>query len=288
MVKYLALMVVAAFIAGCTDRTDELEKQNAELRNKTSELSADLTSRDSYIDTVTQSINDIYANLEGLQSKEKMIVSETNTLESGKKMTNRDVRQRIIGQVAVIDSTLKGNRKKLTDLQARVNSYKTQFAGLKKMVATLKKTIEEREQAIAALDQRVQGLQSDLTEKARIVTQKDSVIGVQTTTINTAYYIVGKRSELEQKGIIAKDGGFLWGLLGSSTILASGIDPKYFTPINKIEERTIQVNGKINEVIPKRSETFYTKTLVDNNSSMLTIAEPTAFWQDKYLVIITD
>ena len=79
-----------------------------------------------------------------------------------------------------------------------------------------------------------------------------------------------------------------WEADGASTILASGIDPKYFTPINKVEDRTIQVKGKINEVIPKRGEQLYTKTLVDSDQSMLTIAEPAAFWQDNYLVIITD
>lgn len=287
MAKYLALMVIAILI-GCTDRTDELEKQNAELRNKSSELSADLTSRDAYIDTVTQSINEIYATLEGMRSKERMIVSETNALESGKKLTSRDVRERILTQLSFIDSTMKGNRKKLADLQSRMSSYKAQFAGLRKMVATLKKTVEDREQAIAALQQKMHGLETDLTEKSRLVTEKNAEITAKTTQINTGYYIVGKRSDLEQKGIIAKDGGFLWGLLGSSTILASGLDPKYFTPINKVEERTIQVNGKINEVIPKRSEQFYTKTLVDNNQSMITIAEPNAFWQDNFLVIITD
>ncbi len=287
MAKYLALVVVAVLI-GCTDRTDELEKQNAELRNKSSELSADLSSRDAYIDTVTQSINDIYANLEGMRSKEKSIVSETNALESGKKLTSREVRQRILTQLGEIDATLKGNNQKLTDLQKRMNSYRTQFTGMKKMVATLKQTIEEREASIAALEQKVHGLESDLTEEKRVVGEKEAVIADQTNKINTGFYIVGKRSDLEQKGIIAKDGGFLWGLLGSSTILASGIDQKYFTPINKVSERTIQVNGKINEVIPKRGETLYTKTLVDNNQSMLTIAEPDQFWQDKYLVIITD
>jgi uncharacterized protein YoxC len=287
MAKYLALVVVAVLI-GCTDRTDELEKQNAELRNKSSELTADLSSRDAYIDTVTQSINDIYANLEGSRSKEKSIVSETNALESGKKLTSREVRQHILTQLGEIDATLKGNNQKLADLQKRMNSYRTQYAGIKKMVATLKTTIEEREASIAALQQKVTGLESDLTEEKRVVGEKEAVIADQTNKINTGFYIVGKRSDLEQKGIIAKDGGFLWGLLGSSTILASGIDPKYFTPINKVSERTIQVNGKINEVIPKRGETLYTKTLVDNNQSMLTIAEPDQFWQDNYLVIITD
>jgi len=287
MIKYVAFMLAAVLI-GCTDRAGELEKQNAELRNKSNELSADLVSRDAYIDTVTQSINEIYANIEGMRSKEKMIISETNAIESGTRMTNRDVRRRILSELTLIDSTMKGNRKKLSDVQTRVNSYKTQFAGLKKMVATLNRTIEDREQAIAALERKVRGLETDLAQKTQIVTEQESVITTQTIKINTGYYIVGKRSDLERKGVIAKDGGFLWGLLGSSTILVSGLDQKYFTPINKLEERTIQVKGTIDEVIPKRSEQFYTKTPVDNNRSLLTIAEPNAFWQDNYLVIITD
>src|SRR5262249_5532409 len=171
MAKYLALIFAAAFIIGCTDRTDELEKQNAELRNKSSELSADLSSRDAYIDTVTQSINDIYANLEGMRSKEKNVVSETNALESGKKLTSREVRQHVLTQLGEIDAALKGNNQKLADLTKRMNSNRSQYAGLKKMVATLKQTIDEREASIATLQQKVTGLESDLSAEKQVVSE---------------------------------------------------------------------------------------------------------------------
>jgi len=83
-------------------------------------------------------------------------------------------------------------------------------------------------------------------------------------------------------------GGFLWGLLGSTTTLANGFDDKYFKPIDKTQDMTIQVKGKIDEVIPKRNIEFYKKSEVSDDQSMLTIAEPNQFWQDRYLVIITD
>src|SRR6266850_1517401 len=127
-VKYFALMLFVLLV-GCNNRSEELERQNAELRNKAAELSTDLSSRDAYIDTVTQSINDIYTVLEGIRSKEKMVVSETNAMESGKRISSREVRQRILSQLTLIDSTLKGNTKKLATLQSKLNSYKAQFAG---------------------------------------------------------------------------------------------------------------------------------------------------------------
>ena len=121
-----------------------------------------------------------------------------------------------------------------------------------------------------------------------MLTQKDSVIDSQYKQISTAYYIAGTKDQLEKMGIIKKEGGFLWGWLGSTTTLASGFDDKNFKPINKLVENNIHVDGKIDEIIPKRAEQFYKKTEISANESLLTIARPDTFWRDNYLVIITD
>ncbi len=93
---------------------------------------------------------------------------------------------------------------------------------------------------------------------------------------------------MEKKDNIKSQGGFLCGCLGSTTVLSSGIDTKYFYPIDKFQNTTIDITGKVNEIIPKRSEKFYSVSEVNKNETKLTIAEPSNFWQDKYLVIITD
>jgi uncharacterized coiled-coil protein SlyX len=290
----LLFAVLMALSWGCNTRVDELEKQNTDLQSSNHQLTQDLSERDAYVDNITQSINDVYNNLESVQAKERSILKETNEME-GRKLSKEEMRTKLLDKVGVIKTSLNENQKTVADLQHKVSSFKTQYAGLKKMVANLKTTIDEREKSIADLSQKLQGLESDVAMKEKTINEKDVVITDQTNTINvqhtqitTAYYVAGTRSELEKKGILKDEGGFLWGLLGSTSTLANGFDEKYFKPIDKTSDMTIQVKGKIDEIIPKRSETTFKKAEVGNDESMLTIADPNYFWQDKYLVIITD
>jgi uncharacterized protein YoxC len=283
-----------ALVAGCNTRNAEMEKQTSELQAKNAQLNQELSSRDEYIESVTESINNVYASLEGLKAKEKAVLNEANSLEGKNKPTSKEIRESLLKQITTIDSTLKDNRKKISDLQAKVSSYRAQFAGLKNMVNTLKQTIEEREQTIAQLETKISGLEADLGEKIRQISQRDSTIQVQHSTIdaqrktiNTAFYIIGKRKDLETKGIIKKEGGFLWGLLGSTTTLANGFSRDNFKSIDRTENSVIEINGTIDEIVPKRDLHYFT-TKSTNNTSTLTITQPDNFWQDDYLVIITN
>ncbi|MBI1806807.1 MAG: hypothetical protein HYR76_07145 [Ignavibacteria bacterium] len=292
---FSALLALAFVISGCNTRTEELEKQAAALQSKNSELSQELSTRDAYIDSVTQSMNEVYDNIERVRSKERQILQESSQMETTKKLNRQEVREKLLQQISTIDSNLASNRKKINDLQAKVSSYRTQFAGLKNMVATLKQTIEEREQAIAQLEEKVRGLETQVSEGKRLISERDSVITRQTAVIDvqekqitTGFYIVGTRKDLESKGIITREGGFLWGLLGSTTVLANGFNREYFKPINKEREMSIEVTGKIVEIVPKRNEQFYTASAQQDKHSLLNIVEPKNFWQDNYLVIITE
>ncbi len=282
------LAVLAALLCGCNNRVEELERQTTSLQTSNNQLLQELASRDSYVDGITNAVNDIYGSIEDLKDRERSLLKETSDMESTKKLTRDEMRERLVSRINLIHETLRDNHERLAILESKLASSTKQYDGLKKMVANLKKSLEERDQSIASLGKQVDGLQQDVVMKTQMITQKDSVIGTQYRQITTAYYIAGTRDELEKMGIIKKEGGFLWGLVGSTTTLASGFDDARFKSINKELPNTIQVSGKINEIIPKRSEQFYAKKEVNGDQSMLTIAEPTRFWQDKYLVIITD
>jgi peptidoglycan hydrolase CwlO-like protein len=292
----LILSLCAVLLAGCNTRSKELEKQNAELQAKSNELYKELSTRDEYIGQVMDAVNGMHENLEGAREKEKLLLSETDKMEGANKASSGEIRQKMLGQIAEIDSSLKSDRKKLAELQAKVRSYRTQFASLNKMIEGLKKTLEERETSIAALQTRVAELEGEVSQKTMMVAQRDStineqqtVISRQTSKINTGYYIVGTRRELKEKGIIADEGGLLWGLFGTTTILANGFDSKLFTPINKTTEMKIEVKGAINEIVPKRNLQFYsTAASADRERSTLTILKSEQFWQDNFLVIITN
>jgi uncharacterized protein YoxC len=281
-------IILTLVIGGCQKREDELAKKNATLQNTNSQLNQDIAARDEYIDKIVDSINDVYTSIENVQAKEKSLLKETTELESNKKLTRDQIRARLIERINMIRTTLSDDHKRLRDLQAGLAASRKQYAGLEKMVASLQKTIEERDQSIAELGKRVEGLEQEVHEKGLMLSQKDSIIGTQYRQITTAYYIAGTREQLEKMGIIKKEGGFLWGLLGSTTILASGFDDKYFKPLDKTSYTTITVDGKIIEIIPKRNPQFYQNTVFGSNQTALTIAQPDYFWQEKYLVIITD
>ncbi len=287
-ISLIAAFAFLAVLAGCDNRSEVLEKQVADLRQTNTQLVQENTVRDAYIDSVAGAINDLYANIETMKSNEQHLLKEKKELESQKKYTSKEIRQMLIGRVSDINAAFKENQQALAGLQKKLASYRNKYAGLQKMVESLKSTLAEREQAIAEMTQKIQGLENQVTEKTRLVGERDAVIGEQHKKIATAYYVVGKRDELEKKGIIAKDGGFLWGLLGSTTILANGLDESNFQSINKEEQKVIEVKGKINDILPKRGVGVYSATVVGDSESMITIADPDRFWESKYLVIITD
>ena len=63
-----------------------------------------------------------------------------------------DTRKQLLLNISEIDSTLKDNRKRIGDLQARVKAFTGDIANLNKLVENLKSSILEREQSIAQLE----------------------------------------------------------------------------------------------------------------------------------------
>jgi hypothetical protein len=156
------------------------------------------------------------------------------------------------------------------------------------MITNLKTSLREREESIAQLEARVQGLETSVAEKTRQIAQKDETIEMQRTTLNTAYVAIGTRDELKEKGIIAEEGGFLWGLLGSTTVMTSDVDGSQFTPIDKTKDLKFHVTGRIDEILPRRKAEVFATAEDDKENSELTIVSPDKFWKQNYLVIVVD
>jgi hypothetical protein len=287
--KYAFLLVLAAFLAwGCNGRTEELEKQNAALQQQNKELAGNLTSQDKYIDDVVTAVNEVYQSIETARAAEKNLITESKGIEGTKSQSKEEVRKDLIVRIDELNENIRDNYKKVDDLQKKVSTSRKQYASLQTMVDNLKKTLEEREASIAALEMRVKGLEGEVAQKAEQVRQRDLVIDAQKKEMATVYYVIGTRDELEKKGIIKDEGGFLWGLLGSTTTLAPDYDVSYFTPIDKGRQTTFRVDKRVREILPKRPPEYYTQVREESGVTVLTIADRAGFWKDKFLVIITD
>ena len=288
----LAIMISA----GCENATKkELEKDYADMVTETALLRKDIDSRDKYIDQIMGSVNQIYLDLERAKSKESVLLMNARDAEGKSKITSEEVRKAVLDQLYVVSTSLKDNGKKIADLQQRLTASTVKYASLEELVGNLKESVYQREQSLAALEGQIQNLKGAIAEKTREIGEKDGVIEAKEATIegqksslNTVYYVVGKRTELEKRGIISREGGFLWGLLGSTTVLSADADSSNFKSIDMTSSPEIHVEGNVAEILPRRNQGSFQLSHIGDNDEYVMITHPQTFWRDKYLVIVLD
>jgi outer membrane murein-binding lipoprotein Lpp len=290
--KTIGIMLIACTIllVGCSNKEKEqqLQSQLAQVQSDHTALEKSLSERDQYFEEVLKTVNDVYTDLEKSKAKEHTLVPLSPGGHDNPQVGFANSRERLLSSINEIGSSLKDNRKRISGLEARLRASHVENEGLTKLIENLKSTIAEREQSIAQLEANVKGLQATVAEKTKLVQDKESTIDEQQRKMNTVYYIAGTRAELKKKGIITEDGGFLWGLLGSTTVVAGGFDPSEFSTFDKTSGQAIHLEGKVDEILPKRSPELYASSMPDEKSSDLKILQPDKFWRNNYLVVVLD
>lgn len=251
MRTFAAIILCSLLVVGCSNKEKEesLQKALAQAQTDRESVQKLLSERDLYLEGVMKEINDIYADVEKARVKEGTLTRKTQGVEASKQTSNLDSRKQLLDNIQDIGTALKDTRTRVANLQSRVRSMGVKIAALDTLIVSLKNTIVEREQSIALLQGRVQGLEVTVAEKTAQVAERDNQISEQKRKMNTVFYIAGTRDELEMKGIIDEEGGFLWGLLGSTTVVAPGADPVEFTALDKTKDNTIHINGEIDEIL---------------------------------------
>jgi len=290
--KKLALIFALSgiLVLGCADREKEaaLQKQLSQAEADRQSYQTLLNERDKYVEGVMKEINQIYADLEATRAKEGKLKAQPSGVEGKTTATDLDTRKQLLANIASLGDALKENRKRIADLRARLKSSQGEIASLTKMVENLQSTLLEREQSIARLQAQVVGLEETVQTKTLQLAEKEQLIDEQGRKLNAAYFIAAPREELEEKGIITEEGGFLWGLLGSTTVVAGTWDPAVFASLDKTREQTIHIPGRISQILPLRNQDFFATTEVGENDTELKILEPEKFWKDNYLVVVLD
>jgi hypothetical protein len=165
------------------------------------------------------------------------------------------------------------------------------------MIDNLSKQIEEKDQQIAQLRDdltKVNVQVTDLTTKvvdlnanvenlSAINTEKEQVIQERTAELNTAYYVMGTTSDLKEKKIVTKEGGFVG--LGRTKELTPDIDKSSLTKVDITQLQVIPImKSKVTLLTahPKSSYRLTGKNLADS----LVITNQKEFWSlSKVLVL---
>jgi len=264
-------------IAQLTDDLDSLRAQNEQLAEENSSIKM-------YVEEVSKVIESVDQDLDKIVETEIDIREMTEGAKPGTMQTELKKKLGKIGQY-IVDS-----KEKISELEEKLLANKKEIKGLKTIVANLKTKLTNKENEIADLMQEIGILKSDIDKLGIEIKTKEELIADQESIIEEhkkRYYIFGTESELKEKGIIVKEGGFLG--FGRATKVAPSLDIQYFNVIDGEADYEISVPVGMNKIkIISPHDAISYELTGDKTLAMINILDPDQFWEaTKCLVMVT-
>jgi len=277
-----ALMILPFFVACNQKEIRQLKEQNLQLTTLEQQ-------KDAAINEFVATLNSIEENLDVIKEKENIVaVNSENPTKSQK--------QEIANNITSINNLLEQNRTKLAELDKKLKNSWYQNSKLRKLTELLKADVTQKEADIATLNQqvanlniKVEGLNTEVTNLNTTVAdlstenaERAQTIVEKTTSINTAYFVVGSSSELKAKNVISKKGGIIG--IASATVLNENFDTNEFTKIDVTETTLIPIEGEKIKMVTTHPLSSYKFEA----GKGISIVDADQFWKSsKYLVVKT-
>jgi Txe/YoeB family toxin of Txe-Axe toxin-antitoxin module len=284
---FLSLIAVTLLFA-CNEGTEttgeEAGQESAEMARLKSEkraLEAKLTEKDSVLNQSFMLFNEIEENLAKINLKEDEIRFRSNDVE-----LSEDGKQWIIQEINNINYLREENQKKVRELNSRLANKNLEITELKSTVANLMNKIQVQEEEIEMLRVELADLDREYVELLEAYQEQSQIAAETIRELNKAYFAYGSTEELMKNGVLVKEGGFIG--IGKKEVLKSDFNDDYFTEIDLMQKKVIEVVGKkINFITDHPSSAYEIKTIGENHKIM--IKDPKSFWKvSKYLVVLVD
>jgi hypothetical protein len=249
-------------------------------------LSHDLQSRDSLIGDMTHSFDEIEANIELMEDREQMIAKN-----SSEQQLSLNKKEKIVRDLQLMNGLMKESRDRIKELTARLDRSKIDAKGLRAKLKELDLQLAQRDSAITnmkgdllARDFRIDQINKNLDSITMVVAKREAVIDQQTAELNKAYYVMGTEEELEAKGVLTKEGGFIG--IGKHTALNGEASTSTFTQTDVRDLHRIPVRSKKAELMSEHPANSYEMVKEDDMIAYLEIKDADAFWKlSKYAVL---
>ena len=288
VVTVLSLAMIAMAFASCNTHQEELD---AAIK-KNDSLSLILQNKDSELDSLFATLNEIEENLAAVNSRYNSVQELRRANIEGQP----NVKSQITAQIKDIENLMAANKQKIASLQAKINTDTKEGTRLQELVSRQEERIAAQESQIAQLLTELENnkvlikkLNQDVSDLTASNEQKEQYIKQQTAEANRAYYVVGSYDELNEAGIVSKAGGFIG--IGRRQGTNSEMPLDRFTQIDRTKVTTIPINMRKALVVSKHPENSYELVMDENDDrvvSYLRILNPAKFWeQTRFLVIST-
>lgn len=287
----IATMLVMLLAGACERGPDPA------LQARLDELTAAAAERDSLLTQVAENarlMSEISAELVTVADRERLarIAQEAESPIAAGRDSLRIMVKDVTTRLGAMEERLAVSRRRLRALTRLSDSTK---AALEQAMGDLSATIENQKSTIAFLAARVEALQNEnvrlASEKAALADTVEQLVEVQ----NTAYYVIGTKDELVDKGIVTEEGGsrvlFIFGRRGTTLVPARELDPADFTAIDMQATTEIELpdSGAAYRVASRQNLAFLAEPPDRDGKvrGVLHITSPEEFWMpSKFLVLV--
>jgi hypothetical protein len=188
-------------------------------------------------------------------------------------------------RVKDLEPRLKQSEQHVKELTTISDSLRNELAAT---LQNLNGVIENQKETITALTEQVARLTA---ENSALRDTLDNM----STVVNTVYYVVGTKDELEKKGVIQEEGGarFLFVLWksGKTLVPSRNLDPSVFTSVDRRHLQALPLTADKEYHIVSRQDVSALETPPDHDGKLVggavKIADSARFWANsKYLIIV--
>ncbi|MDI1353510.1 MAG: hypothetical protein PSX36_01240 [bacterium] len=276
----VVLFVSCLFVTNCKDDENKGNPLADSLKNANGSLSGQLNEKEAALQEFIASFNEIQENLNTIKEKEK-IFSSIN-----KKGDVKSKQGQIQEDIQSIYDLMEKNKNRINSLSLKLKDSNLKLAGLEKMIENMQISLNQKDEEITVLKTKMEGLNVELSTLNTNYKVVEGELNTKQEELNTAYYAIGTMKELQDKKVIAKEGGFIG--LGKSTKVTTDFNKDYFTRINIEQTTSINIGAKKAKLLTIHPSKSY-KLVGQKPVEKLDITNPKEFWgASKYLVIVIE
>ncbi len=290
----IMLIVIAGFII-ILNKDSKINELYLDKNN----LSAVLEARDSVINDLDGIISEIEENITFIKNKRGQL--ELEQIEGGSNQ-----KERIIEDIALMNTMLEESEKKIEELNKKLASSNVELSSFRsriskltsdlkeqnEVVLHLQRELEQKDYQLAEMDMKVNEMENEIlvmydsiSVMNDSIAQKTEKLQEMDQKLHKAYWTFGTFKELKDHGVVTREGGIL-GILGTNKTLKKDLNENYFTELDIRSTQTIPLHAKKAEVISEHSDSSYRFIYQDDLIAYLEIEDPDEFWKlTKYAVI---
>ena len=279
MKKILMIFAVAGCLVACDGGNggkDSVESEKDSLRSV-------IEQKDNEINDLMGTFNEIQQGFDLINEAEGRV----NMLKGNAERNN--MAENIRENMEFIQQTLAENKRKIAELENKLNSSSINSSKLKEAVNRLMGQLKEKDEEIellrselaeknvmiAALDSTVNVLKDENAEIRRDRDVSDEIARNQDVQLNTAWYVFGTSKELKEQGILQK-----------GEVLKGEYNKNYFTKIDIRKVNVIPLESRYAELLTNHPANSYSLLKDSKGEYTLRITDAAKFWSvSKYLVV---